>query len=225
MDIHSELGDFSGLCRLFPLPNVVLFPHVILPLHIFEPRYRQMTQDALNGDQLVTIVQSRPIDEGKTWSEPVPIHEVGCLGKIIQHERLPDGRFNMLVLGCNRVRLVREVAGPKLYRVAEASVIEDVAPTIPHGPLQEKLIRLFLEVLQLRHHLDPELNQLLHSELPLGVLSDIAAHALELPGPVKQRLLEEPRVEHRVTELIALLQNMLDPCPPARRFPRPFSLN
>ena len=84
------------------------FPHVILPLHIFEPRYRQMTQDALDGDQLVTIVQACPADKENPWVEPVPIAHVACLGKIIQHERLPDGRFNMLLLGCKRVRLVRE---------------------------------------------------------------------------------------------------------------------
>ena len=105
MDIHSDLPDFSSRCRLFPLPNLVLFPHAILPLHIFEPRYRQMTEDALGDDHLVTIVQVKPIVYGTSWTEPVPIMDVGCLGRIVQHERLAGRRFNFLLLGCKRVRL------------------------------------------------------------------------------------------------------------------------
>jgi hypothetical protein len=64
MDFNSELCDFSNRCRLFPLPDVVLFPHALLPLHIFEPRYRQMTEDALASDRLVTMVQTRPGAKG-----------------------------------------------------------------------------------------------------------------------------------------------------------------
>jgi Lon protease-like protein len=125
MDFNAELGNFSNRCRLFPLPDVVLFPHALLPLHIFEPRYRQMTEDALAGDRLVTMVQIRPSVKGSRWVEPVPIMEVGCLGKIVQHERLADGRFNFLLLGCKRVRLKREIPGTTLYRIAEAEIMED----------------------------------------------------------------------------------------------------
>src|SRR6516164_9969292 len=98
MDNDIDLRDFDRVARLFPLPGLAMFPHVILPLHIFEPRYRQMTEDALAGDRLVTMVQIRPSVKGSRWVEPVPIMEVGCLGKIVQHERLADGRFNFLLL-------------------------------------------------------------------------------------------------------------------------------
>lgn len=225
MDILSELGDFSGVCRLFPLPNVVLFPHVVLPLHIFEPRYRQMTRDALDGDQLITMVQSRPIASGPPCVEPVPIYTVGCVGRIIQHEPLPDGRFNLLLLGCKRVRLVCEMASPKLYRIAQGSVIEDVEPASSDDERREELIRIFLEVLQSQHALDPELTQLLRSDLSMGILSDIMAHALELPGSVKQDLLDESRVVERVSGLLTLLRGLHEPSPRSRRFPHPFSLN
>src|SRR6516225_204839 len=108
MDDDPTLERFSKLCRLFPLPKVVLFPHAVMPLHIFEPRYRQMTEDALATDRLVTIVQ---------WRAPYPtepdtlpeLEEIGCLGRILQHERLADGRFNFLLLGRKRVRLGREL--------------------------------------------------------------------------------------------------------------------
>ena len=225
MDIHSELRDFSGLCRLFPLPNVVLFPHVILPLHIFEPRYRQMTQDALDGDQLVTIVQACPQDKGNPWHEPVPIEHVGCVGKIIQHERLTDGRFNLLLLGCKRVHLVREIVSPKLYRQAEAGILEDEEPADSGGSRRADLVALFLQILQMHHRLDPDLSRLLHSDLSAGILSDIIAHALDLPAPVKQALLEEPRVDQRVSRLLTLLRDLADQTPHPRRFPHPFSLN
>lgn len=225
MDPHSELHDFSGLCRLFPLPGVVLFPHVILPLHIFEPRYRQMTQDALDGDQLIAIVQARPVDPSNPWVEPVPIMDVACVGRIIQHERLPDGRFNMLLLGCKRVRLVREVPSAKLYRLAESSILEDEGCATSAEGGREELVTLFLEVLQSRDRLDPDLCRLLRSDIAPGVLSDIVAHALDLPGPVKQALLEERRVDHRMNLLISTLRTLVDQIPRPRRFPRPFSLN
>jgi uncharacterized protein len=225
MDIHTDLGDFSGLCRLFPLPNVVLFPHVILPLHIFEPRYRQMTQDALDDDQLVTIVQARPHTQHGPWVEPVPIADIACLGKIVHHERLADGRFNMLLLGCKRVRLDREIAGGKPYRIAEATVLEDEEPGPAAGSRREHLIERFLEVVQANRPLDPDLTRLLHSDLSLGILSDIIAHALGLPASDKQALLAETRVDRRVDALMGVLPNLGGEVPHARRFPPPFSRN
>lgn len=224
MDSHSELRDFSGLCRLFPLPGAVLFPHVILPLHVFEPRYRQMTQDALDGDQLITIVQSRPRDNANPWVEPVPIMDVACVGKILQHEHLSDGRFNLLLLGCKRVRLVRELPSAKLYRLAEASILEDEAcADATKG--REDLVALFLEILQFRHRLDPELGLLMQSDISTGILSDIVAHALDLPGPVKQTLLEEVRIDRRMSLLTSILRTLVDQIPRPRPFPQPFSLN
>ena len=141
MDFDSDLPDFSRLCRLFPLPDVLLFPHALLPLHIFEPRYRQMTEDALAGDRLVTMVQIRPAPKGSPWVEPVPIMEVGCVGKIVQYERLADGRFNFLLLGCKRVRLKREIPGGKLYRIAEAEIMDDEEPDPSFGAVPSRTSR------------------------------------------------------------------------------------
>ncbi len=225
MEFHTELRDFSGRCRLFPLPNLVLFPHVILPLHIFEPRYRQMTRDALDGDQLVTMVQIRPTAAGTIGAEPVPLVEVGCVGKIVQHERLPDGRFNILLLGCKRVRLLEETPSPKLYRIARARVMEDQDwPEAPESRRAE-LVTLALAMLQPGGKPDAELSQLLQSDLPLGMLADIIGHALELPAFVKQSLLDEVRVEVRVTHLLAILRRMWNPGTCARPYPPPVSLN
>jgi Lon protease-like protein len=225
MNSHTNLCDFSGLCRLFPLPNVVLFPHVILPLHIFEPRYRQMTQDALDGDRLVTIVQACPTDPTHPWAEPVPILEVACVGRIVRHDRFADGRFNILLLGCQRVRLGREVPSSRLYRIAEGTLLEDEPQKDPKDERRRELIEHFLEALEATHRTDPDLARLLQSDPPLAILSDVIAHALDLPAGVKQALLEETRVACRVGSLIALLRDIVGRAAPRRPFPPPFSLN
>ena len=224
----DELRDFSGVCRLFPLPGVVLFPHAVIPLHIFEPRYRQMTEDALASDKLVTIVQLRS-GGGSTSMSPPAIEEVGCLGRILQHERLPDGRYNFLLLGCKRVRLGRELPGGKLYRVAEAEILEDIPSERGEGSGRPELLRLFRSVLERNEALDSDLRTFLESDLPLGVLTDILAHALGVDPEWKQALLAERRVDRRVDELLEILRLAVarDPATEGtgRHFPPPFSSN
>src|SRR6476661_7551383 len=106
-DDQAALAAFGGVARLFPLPNLVFFPQVVQGLHIFEPRYRKMTADALSGDQLLTLVLLREED-----GDGPDIAEIGCLGRIIHHERLPDGRYNLRLRGLARVRLVEEFDTP-----------------------------------------------------------------------------------------------------------------
>ncbi len=224
----DELRDFSGVCRLFPLPGVVLFPHVVLPLHIFEPRYRQMTEDALAGDKLVTIVQLRTRD-GSPPTSPPAIEDVGCLGRILQHERLQDGRYNFLLLGCKRVRVRRELSSGKLYRVAEAEILEDHPSERGEGSGRSELVRLFRALLTRSESPDTDLCTFLESDLPLGVLTDILAHALGLAPDMKQALLAERRVDRRVDELLDILRQAVARNPAAenlnRNFPPPFSSN
>ena len=226
----ADLRDFANLVRLFPLPGVVLFPHAVLPLHIFEPRYRQMTEDALAGDRLVTIVQPC---EPVAWVAPdqPALEEVACLGRIVRHERLADGRFNFLLLGLKRVRLVREVPSATLYRRAEVEVLEDQEPVDPAAApgRRAELTILFRALAQRQGVLDADLGRLLDSDVPLGVLTDIVAHALGLPPAVKQAFLADRRVDRRADGLIAVLRELAGPAraepPPARRYPPPISLN
>src|SRR6476469_9463164 len=97
----------SDLLPLFPLPNVVLFPTVFLPLHIFEPRYRDMVAAALDGDRIIGMALLRPGWEGRYEGRP-PIYAVGCAGLITHAERLPDGRYNIVLRGLEKFRVVRE---------------------------------------------------------------------------------------------------------------------
>jgi Lon protease-like protein len=225
MDNDLDLRDFANITRLFPLPNLVMFPHVVLPLHIFEPRYRQMTEDALAGDHLITMVQIKPPTRGKHWTEPAPLERVGCLGKIIHHERLADGRFNLLLLGRKRVCLRREITTEKQYRTAEVEILEDLAPGQPEGPARAELIGLFRQVFESQRKLDPDLAELLNKPVPLGLLADIIAHALTLPPALKQWLLEESSVDRRVDRIRSVLREVSSGAGQHRPFPPPFSAN
>src|ERR1051326_143120 len=97
----------SELLPIFPLPNVVLFPNVCLPLHIFEPRYREMTADALKHDRLIGMVLLRPGWQGDYEGRPA-VYPVGCSGVITHAEQLPDGRYNIVLRGLERFRIVEE---------------------------------------------------------------------------------------------------------------------
>src|SRR3954471_21363862 len=103
----TSLNPDRGVIRLFPLPNLVLFPGAMQPLHIFEPRYRQMTVDALAGDRLIGMALPRPGWENDYVGKPA-IHPVVCVGRILAEQRLADGRFNILLRGLRRARVVEE---------------------------------------------------------------------------------------------------------------------
>ena len=89
---------------IFPLPSVVLFPHVCLPLHIFEPRYREMVGDALRGDRLIGMVLLKAGWESDYEGRP-PVYEMGCAGLVSHSERLDDGRYNIVLHGLEKFRV------------------------------------------------------------------------------------------------------------------------
>ena len=99
---------------IFPLAGALLFPRSQLPLHIFEPRYRAMTRDALAGDRLIAMVQPRDHEE------PPALFEIGCIGRIGSCDELDDGRFNLVLEGLSRFRIAREAAVDTLYRQIDA---------------------------------------------------------------------------------------------------------
>src|SRR5688500_15575909 len=105
----------------FPLPNVVLFPHVFLPLHIFEPRYRDMVADALGGDRLIGMVLLRPGWEADYEGRP-PVYAIGCAGLVTHAEPLADGRYNIVLRGLEKFRILEE-DDSRGYRVATVETL------------------------------------------------------------------------------------------------------
>ena len=111
---------------IFPLPNVVLFPRVRTPLHIFEPRYRQMTEAALAAEQQIVMAVIRPQFADDAAGDP-PIFDIACAGVIVESQRFPDGRFHILLHGTERVRILAEGRRPagQLYRSAPVRSLAD----------------------------------------------------------------------------------------------------
>ena len=119
----GDAADFPTRFPIFPLPNVVLFPGTYLPLHIFEPRYRAMTEAALSGDEVIGMVLIRPDEDA--MQARAPIFEVGCAGRIVESRRLDDGRFHLLLHGERRFRIARELAEHTSYRTVEATLLAE----------------------------------------------------------------------------------------------------
>src|SRR4051794_12112028 len=117
-------GGLSAV-PLFPLPHVVLFPRAILPLHVFEERYKTMTADAIDGDRQIAMALLKPGWERNYYEKPA-IEPVVCVGLILSHEKLPDGKYNFLLQGQRRARISREITGVDVpYRIAELVPIEE----------------------------------------------------------------------------------------------------
>jgi len=220
-DAHDPLKGFSGTARLFPLPNLVLFPSVIQPLHIFEPRYREMMADALEGDRLLALVLLRSGWEEEYHLRP-PVHEVACLGRITNEQRLADGRYNLLLHGLGRIRVVEEVTDDRPYRVARVELLTDRCPPASEedelrGELGRRAPAWFSG-----HSALEQVRELLQGELPLAVVGDIFSFILPLEVEAKQELLAELDVAARVRRL---LSHMGEKPPAERRFPPEFSPN
>ncbi len=200
-----DLTAFSGRLPLFPLPNVVHFPNVVLPLHVFEPRYKAMVADAIEGDRLVGMVLLRPGYEADYDGCP-PIHEVACLGKIVEDKRLADGRFNIMLLGAARARILREVSQSP-YRVAEVELIDEVPfedeeeETAKRLQLRDAACRFFSR----SPGVQEKVKGLFDLRLPLGATADLLAAAAPIDLEEKQILLESVVASARVTRLAALL--------------------
>lgn len=120
--------DFNIAIPLFPLNACVLLPHTTTSLHIFEPRYRQMTRDALDNNKLIAMATF----QGDRWRQEYegnpPIRPCVCVGYIIRHERLDDGRYNILLQGLSRARTLQEVSQTP-YRRAMLEPLEKEPPT------------------------------------------------------------------------------------------------
>jgi len=185
---------------IFPLPNAVLFPNVFLPLHIFEPRYREMVAEALAGDRLIGLTLLRPGSREGDEGRP-PVYQTGCAGLITHADRLPDGRFNIVLRGLARFRITGEETG-RSFRVANIEPLADVLSEADRARLSDD-----------RHRLEALLVSVLEggdARFPVAMPDEDLVNALAqyLPfEPIeRQALLEKPDALARCRSLIDLLE-------------------
>ena len=198
-DEKNDLDSFTGIVKLFPLPNLVLYPSILQPLHIFEPRYRQMTEDALQGDRHIALALLQSDWESEYLQAPA-IHPVVCLARMVTEQRLDDGRFNILVRGLKRAKILQELPTEKLYRSAEVELLQDRPLNNPK--LKEQFFQELMGQIPLwfpdHSEMLEKFHQLIQSDMPVGAICDIVSFAFPFPLPLKQELLEETQVELRV---------------------------
>ncbi len=199
--------DFSCV-GLFPLPNVVLFPHQLLPLHVFESRYRALVADALESGRLIGIPQLEHGFEADYDGAPA-VKPVFGVGEIHQHRRLPDGRYYVIVRGLARVRLLREHEATP-FRVAEVELLEDLPSLSNLAPLRSEVIAAGDRLLS---HLEPSAQRL--SKLARTLVSDAAgsdylvADLIHDPDE-RQALLEQRDPAARLSRLLEVLGGLAD---------------
>jgi uncharacterized protein len=230
-DFRFRPDEFSGVARLFPLPNVVLFPHVMQPLRIFEPRYRELLQDALEDDGLIAMALLKPGWEANYDGQP-PIEPVVCLGRVLTHRWLPEGHCNILLLGLQRAVVRCELPLTRSFRRARVQLLEDrgsPAATAGTPMLRRRLLDLFQQLLPADEDLREELAELVGKQLPLSALTDIIAFTMGFAVETKQQLLTECDPVIRARRLVGHLRTLAAESAPtaAKRlaYPPAFSRN
>jgi uncharacterized protein len=188
---------------LFPLPNVVLFPNVFLPLHVFEDRYRDMVADALAEDRIIGMVLLRPGWEQDYEGRPA-IYPVGCAGLITHAERLGDGRYNIVLQGLEKFRILDE-DDSRPYRLARVDGIEDV-PANGDDRDEMRLARRRLEALLVPQPKGRGTDTRVPASMGDEDLVNALAQYLELEPVEKQALLERDGLLARCRSLIELLE-------------------
>ena len=182
---------------IFPLPGATLYPGLQLPLHIFEPRYRALVSDALARDRRIAMIQpQRP-------TEDAPLYEIGCVGRIGNVEALEDGKYNIVLEGEARFRILRELDVSTPFRQVEAELIEDdeheAISAIERAGFEQEA-RRFADMQG--YSVDWESVARLDDQSLINGVSQIAP----FDGASKQALLEAHSLAERCELLIQLMQ-------------------
>jgi Lon protease-like protein len=196
---------------VFPLPNAVLFPEQRMPLHIFEPRYRQMVRDALESQPYLVMAYQSPQETG----DPPACSRIATIGQIVAHQRLSDGRFNIVLEGMVRAT-VEEVASDKPYRRVQCTPIVEPQGADADAPASERmaLVSLVGRVMQRARDKSPDLEFVLPEAVTASRLAFLVADKLLVDGASRQRVLEAPDAVARLrrcTEGVAAVLSEITP--------------
>ncbi len=200
----------TAVIPIFPLSDVVLFPHVRKPFHLFEPRYRQMAEHVLAGDKQIGMIAVPPEHVDAMEGDP-PVYPVGCIGAIVGARQRDDGRYDVVLHGTHRFRIENECERPedRLYRVAEVALLEDTSDPADAEAVAALRVRL-VELVTHPAHLSGagsgrDASQEFLRELDDAIFVNSLSDALQLPTPEKQGLLEADGIRKRFEHLEGLL--------------------
>ena len=208
----NGMVNIPELIPVFPLREVVLLPGEVLPLHIFEPRYRAMVSDALAGHRLIGMVE---IDGDAAPQPSPPIRDVGCVGFIAEHSELPDGRFLIWLLGLERFHIAEEIPADTRYRQARVSyapIRESADHLAGLQPVRSELRKILPRLVDLADDDRGALEQQM-SEITDSQLIALACQILEIPGRRKRDLLEAADQAERFMMVYEDLYRHLDSNP------------
>jgi Lon protease-like protein len=200
---------------MFPLPGVVLFPHALLPLHIFEERYRAMTRDALSGARVLAVGLIAP-GERETTEKPA-VRRIAGVGEIMMAHELPDGRFNLVLRGRARVRIDEELAMLRPYREVAATVLPDlpVSDAVELRDAEQSLRALVGHLADAIPEGGEILRQVVAAQETPAELADVLAEQLVSDPTLRQRLLETREIARRIervsAEVVALTARIAAP--------------
>lgn len=207
IDMDEILSSFRGEVRLFPLPNLVLFPDSFAPLKVFENRFVRLVEDAKEDDGLIGMALLRPGWEDDYKGNP-PIQPIVCVGKILRQQQLPSGNFDVLLYGLFRARIVEELECES-YRTARVDVIADRTLPIQAETIAKRMHRA-LDLVPGRKSVIWEMrrmaNQLRGIDSTPGRYADAVANASDLQHEDRYQLLAEPDVLRRLEQLIRMLE-------------------
>lgn len=198
---HAIQVNFSKALPLFPLESAALLPQQVIPLHIFEPRYRQLVDRALDGSGQLAMAVFRGPEWKLQYHGRPPLRPAVCVGQIMQHEKLDDGRYNLLVQGVCRAKILKELpaADGRLYREAmlEPVGIDPDADVKLYG-VRERLAELLEDghVSELKNG-TWVLERLRDDDIPTSVLLELVAFALPIRRETKYALLAEGDAQER----------------------------
>jgi len=232
MEFDAQLPPhYSGITRLFPLPNLVLFPGVVQQLHAFEPRYRQMVKHALAGDRLIGMATSvsPALGFGSSKRQPEAMFRTVCLAKLLDCQEAPDGTFFLNILGLRRAWVRREIPTENLFRMADLRLLDD-QPILEESSLdiqdsqslddlgnksriqraleiefwKRELAKILFKILPPILQNRGQIEQLMNPDLSLYLLTDIISYMLNLPTQFKLKQLELVDQVARAQRLVSL---------------------
>ncbi len=194
---------------IFPLPDVTFFPRTLLPLHVFEARYRAMVMDALARDRRLAVVKLRPGYEATYAGKPA-VHAVGGAGEIVSWERLATGRYNILLKGDCRIRLESEKPTDTLYRIVTAERLDDMPPRTDTAARLARIRTACERLLRALERPADLLDPALAEGQPPGAVADRVAAAVLPDAGLRQELLETLDVDRRLDRLATALGQLVN---------------